>query len=62
MSKKHPCRPVFAQTATLTQSTKKKQPRKESDPCLTCKLPVSKCKGTCTKAEQKANGGKSNEQ
>lgn len=29
----------------------------QKDYCLTCRLPASKCKGECTKAEQKKNGG-----
>ncbi len=28
-----------------------------SDPCFSCRLPVSQCKGKCTPAERRANGG-----
>lgn len=42
--------------------TKKKTPKKEKereqDYCLTCRVPVSKCKGDCTRKQRKENGGK----
>lgn len=39
---------------------KKPQPAAKPQPdyCLTCRVPVGKCKGNCTKQQQKINGGK----
>lgn len=39
---------------------RKKKPAEKPQPdyCLTCRLPVGKCKGNCTKQQRKINGGK----
>ena len=45
--------------ASLRAAAKKKPTNaKQPDPCLTCTLPASKCKGACAKAQRKENGGK----
>lgn len=48
----HTARPAKA----INAATKKpKDPA--PDYCLTCRVPVGKCKGNCTKQQQKLNGG-----
>lgn len=51
---------AFIETATVIQPDsvkKKKQKDPQPDYCLTCRVPVSKCKGDCNAKQRKQNGG-----
>lgn len=46
---------------TSDQKEKSVAPQRERDYCLTCRVPVKQCKGDCTAAQRKANGGRRRE-
>ena len=56
MSKKH-ARIIRSENHITPNAPQKQKPK---DPCFTCKLPASKCKGACTKAQRIKNGGNQN--
>ena len=45
------------QTKPTNKKKSKPAPKPQPDYCLTCRVPVGKCKGNCTKQQQKLNGG-----
>ncbi len=47
----------FIEVATEHKKKSKPAPKPQPDYCLTCRVPVGKCKGNCTKQQQKLNGG-----
>lgn len=57
MKGKNIARHAFAQKTNLTATATKKPKDPAPDYCLTCRVPVGKCKGNCTKQQQKLNGG-----
>lgn len=45
------------QTKPTNKKKSKPAPKPQPDYCLTRRVPVGKCKGNCTKQQQKLNGG-----
>ena len=48
---------AFLKNQSEMKSSGEKRGAQPKDYCLTCRLPVKLCKGSCTAEERKRNGG-----